>query len=97
MADNVNHPAHYETAGIECIDAMEITQGTEAVISFCECNAFKYLWRHKRKNRVEDLQKAVWYLNKAIELHKKNALKPAAEPVYNEVTEDVMQDILRQA
>ena len=29
MSDNINHPSHYETEGIECIDAMEITQGRE--------------------------------------------------------------------
>lgn len=72
MNDNVNHPSHYETAGIECIDAMEITQGKEAVKNFCICNAFKYLWRHKRKNKLEDIKKAVWYLNKLIELEDEN-------------------------
>jgi len=68
MTDNINHPAHYETDGIECIDAMQITQGLEAVMDFCVCNAFKYLWRHRRKNGTEDIKKAVWYLNKYIEL-----------------------------
>lgn len=29
MSDVINHPAHYETAGVECIEAMEITQGRE--------------------------------------------------------------------
>ncbi|MEI3223940.1 MAG: DUF3310 domain-containing protein [Gemmiger sp.] len=33
-----------------------------------ECNAFKYLYRAKRKNGLEDMKKAVWYLNKYIEL-----------------------------
>lgn len=27
MADNVNHPAHYETGRFECIDVMVETQG----------------------------------------------------------------------
>ena len=47
---------------------MEITQGRGAVKSFCLCNAFKYLWRHNRKNGVEDIKKARWYLDKYIEL-----------------------------
>lgn len=48
---------------------MIASQGKESVISFCLCNAFKYIWRCKHKKRlVEDLQKAQWYLNKAIEL-----------------------------
>ena len=67
--DNVNHPSHYETNGIECIDAMVASQGAECVMNYCLCNAFKYIWRcqHKGK-RVEDIQKAVWYLNKWQEL-----------------------------
>lgn len=66
MSDVINHPAHYETAGIECIEAMELTQGREAVKDFCLCNAYKYLWRHKNKNGLEDLKKARWYLDRYI-------------------------------
>lgn len=70
-ADNVEHPAHYTGGSIECIDAMAETQGVEAVKNFCICNAFKYLWRHDKKNGVEDVKKAAWYLNKFIELEEK--------------------------
>lgn len=66
--DPVNHPSHYETGKFECIEIMEEVFGTEAVKDFCICNAFKYLYRHKRKNGIEDLKKAVWYLNKVIGL-----------------------------
>lgn len=69
--DNVQHPAHYIGGSIECIDAMAETQGVEAVKNFCICNAFKYLWRHGKKNGVEDVKKAAWYLNKFIELEEK--------------------------
>lgn len=64
--DPVNHPAHYTSGGIECIDAMQAAFGAEAVKDFCLCNAFKYLWRHRNKNGVEDLKKARWYLNRLI-------------------------------
>ena len=64
MSDNVNHPSHYETGKFECIEVMMETQGKEAVKSFCVCNAFKYLYRHKNKNELEDIKKAVWYLKK---------------------------------
>lgn len=63
MADNVNHPSHYETGQFECIDVMVETQGVEATMNFCVCNALKYIYRHKRKNGIEDIQKAIWYLN----------------------------------
>ena len=65
-ADPVNRPAHYTSGGIECIDAMQAAFGDEAVKDFCLCNAFKYLWRHRQKNGVEDLKKARWYLNRLI-------------------------------
>ena len=64
--DPVNLPAHYTSGGIECIDAMQAAFGDEAVKDFCLCNAFKYLWRHRQKNGVEDLKKARWYLNRLI-------------------------------
>ena len=41
---------------------------TEAVKDFCLCNAFKYIWRTKNKNGIEDIDKAIWYLNKYKEL-----------------------------
>lgn len=72
MADNVNHPSHYETGNFECIDVMVETQGVAAVQNFCICNAFKYLYRHKRKNGCEDIQKAIRYLNKYVELEGNN-------------------------
>ena len=64
--DPVNRPAHYTSGGIECIDAMQAAFGAEVVKDFCLCNAFKYLWRHRSKNGVEDLKKARWYLNRLI-------------------------------
>lgn len=67
--DVVNHPQHYELPnGLECIDAMVATLGRETVMAFCKANAFKYLWRHERKNGAEDVEKARWYLNKWHEL-----------------------------
>ena len=66
--DAVNHPNHYKIGDIECIDVMLATQGVDAVINFCVCNSFKYIYRHVNKNGLEDIRKAKWYLNKALEL-----------------------------
>lgn len=71
FSDNVNHPSHYTQGGIECIDAMESAYGTEAVIMFCMCNAFKYQWRFNKKNGREDILKCQWYQNKMVELQNK--------------------------
>lgn len=66
----VNNPDHYTQGGIECIDAMESTFGKGPVYWFSRCNAFKYLWRAGLKdNELQDLQKAEWYLKKAISLY----------------------------
>lgn len=65
-ADNVNHPSHY-TGKYECIDVMQDVFGDEATNDFCLCNAFKYIWRARKKNGLEDVKKAVWYLNKYVE------------------------------
>ena len=62
--DNVNHPSHYNEGQIECIDALKAaTTGLEGIEAFCTANAIKYLWRWKYKNGVEDLNKAIWYIN----------------------------------
>lgn len=60
--ESVEHPTHYTGTSIECIDAMTETQGEEAVKNFCICNAFKYLWRHNKKNGVEDVKRlpGIW-------------------------------------
>lgn len=59
--DNVNHPKHYNQGKYECIDVVEDLWGSEC--PFAIFNAFKYIWRYKDKeNSVEDLKKAVFYL-----------------------------------
>lgn len=69
MSDTVNHPPHYTAGGVECIDALTAaTVGLEGIEAVCTANAIKYLWRWKRKNGVEDLRKARWYLDRLISL-----------------------------
>lgn len=67
--DPVNRPEHYANTKVECIDAMIELFGVEAVKSYCACAVFKYLWRRKDKdNEEQDIQKALWYFDKAKEL-----------------------------
>ena len=65
--DNVNQPQHYASQSIECIVAMEAMLSTEEFIGYLRGNIFKYQWRYKQKNGIEDLKKAQWYQNKLIE------------------------------
>lgn len=61
-ADNVNHPAHYKTGGIETIDFIE-AKG----LTYNLGNVVKYITRADHKgNKLEDLKKAQWYLNREI-------------------------------
>ena len=68
--DRVNHPSHYTShpSGVECITITEH-------YDFCVGNAIKYLWRCGLKveegmtpkdKEIEDLKKAVYYINRKI-------------------------------
>lgn len=97
MSDNVNHPAHYETNGIECIDAMIASQGAEAVRSYCVCNAFKYIWRHQHKGKSdEDIQKAIWYLNRYLNLYEQKDEPKAHEQKDKPDDLDYLLESIRQ-
>ena len=62
QADPVNHPAHYKIGGIETIDFIE-AKG----LTYHLGNAVKYISRADHKgNRLQDLQKAKWYIDRAI-------------------------------
>jgi Protein of unknwon function (DUF3310) len=70
MSDSVNHPPHYNQDPIETIDFVDQTcrhyPGEEA---FSIGNALRYLARGPHKNnKIEDVRKAIWYLNHAATL-----------------------------
>lgn len=66
MPDLVNHPPHYTTGSIECIEAIEASMTPEAFKGFLKGNCIKYLYRHENKNGLEDLKKCKWYLDRLI-------------------------------
>ena len=64
MSDMVNHPDHYTDGGIETIDFIEAKK-----LPYHLGNAVKYVSRAGKKNpekTIEDLQKAIWYINRYI-------------------------------
>ena len=75
MESRVNGPAHYTQGPIHCIDAMISAFGTDAVVTFCLLNAFKYTWRSTTHERgvVENVQKGMYYMKKASELKQLSA------------------------
>ena len=67
--DVVNQPSHYNSGGIECIEAIEESMTKEAFKGYLKGNVQKYMWRYEMKGKpAEDLKKARWYLNKLIEV-----------------------------
>lgn len=67
MHDAVNHPEHYAQGKVECIDAIEsATTGLVGIEAVLTGQVMKYMWRWKRKNGIEDLQKAQFYLTQLI-------------------------------
>lgn len=79
MDNNVNHPQHYNDhpSGIECIVIARH-------YGFAIGNAIKYLWRaglkkdasmSDKQKEIEDLEKAVWYINDRIQQLKNEQLE----------------------
>jgi hypothetical protein len=64
----VNHPRHYQGKKYEVIDIIE-----DFDLSFSLGNSIKYILRAGKKNElaVQDLNKAIWYLQREIERIKK--------------------------
>lgn len=57
---SIDHPAHYQSKGIEAIDVIDAFD-----LDFCLGNAIKYILRAGRKDKetkLQDIEKAMWYL-----------------------------------
>lgn len=63
VVDDVNHPTHYASGAVECIEAIEASMSSEAFKGFLKGNVQKYMWRYEQKGGAESLEKAQWYLN----------------------------------
>ena len=76
----VSHPAHYQSeTGLEVIDVIEaFTFDLKGIEATDTGNVIKYICRWKNKNGIQDLKKAMWYLQHLIEhvekLEKENAI-----------------------
>lgn len=61
--DMINNPSHYQGNVLEVIDVIE-----DFHLNFSLGNAVKYILRaNKKKNKIEDLQKAIWYIQREIQ------------------------------
>ena len=66
--DEVNNPKHYTSGKIEALDIIEdSTKDLNGLEAFAIGSALKYLVRFDKKNDpIQDLQKAVFYIEKVI-------------------------------
>lgn len=72
--ETVNHPKHYNSGKIEVIEFLE-----DQKLDFHCANAVKYICRAGRKDptkEVEDLKKAIWYLQRKIEVLSPDPRRP---------------------
>ena len=76
--DPVNHPNHYTFGSIEVIDYIRDKMTPEEFQGYCMGNVLKYVSRHKHKNGIEDLNKAMVYLQWLIESEAANIKTTAA-------------------
>lgn len=68
--DPVNHPKHYLSTGVQCPECGHGLETIDIIESqgYRVGNALKYVFRHKDKgNPVQDLSKAIWYLQREIQ------------------------------
>ena len=59
---NVESPSHYKGGDIEAIDALRSMLGDD-IEQYYIGNVFKYIWRYRQKNGIEDLKKARVHLD----------------------------------
>jgi hypothetical protein len=65
MSDPINHPAHYTSGSVECIDAIAAALGHDGFVAFLRGQVIKYQWRLGLKDApAQDAAKAVWYANR---------------------------------
>lgn len=62
--NNAIEPKHYTDLAISPLEYIEANEGE---FTWCIANVIKYVSRYKRKNGLEDLKKAQWYLSHEIE------------------------------
>ena len=65
MTDPIN-PDHYRRGAIEAIDFLQDTFTPQQFEGYLRGNAMKYLIRYDKKNGLEDVQKAQWYIERLV-------------------------------
>ena len=83
----VSHPSHYMSdSGLETIDVIEaFTKDLDGIEAYDTGNVIKYICRWKNKGGVQDLEKAMWYIQHLID-HEDSVIR--AEELRNKLDDD---------
>ena len=75
MEKDAINPNHYKTGDVEAIEAIKASMTQEAFLGYLKGNVLKYVWRFEKKNRLEDLKKANWYLTRLTNEYQANTIQ----------------------
>lgn len=80
----VNHPSHYGGKD-NLYEAIKVIEAWN--LGFCLGNVVKYLSRAGKKSdkKLEDLEKARWYLDREIEILKQNSNQESQQVLYRTI------------
>ncbi len=93
MHDPVDHPNHYTNGNIETIDYIQDTLTSDEFRGYIKGNVLKYVSRERYKGGLEDIRKAIWYLNRYVEsVEKTNDIASIADALTPLSTKPIVPD-----
>lgn len=93
MEEKVNHPKHYNSLPAVCDKCGDTIECIEVVrhFNFNLGNVIKYIWRAAHKgNPLEDLKKALWYLQDEIAFFEKEMIERKESDYTQEAKEKII-------
>ena len=96
MSDAIN-PDHYKHGGIETIEYIRAKMSKEEFYGYIKGNAMKYISRVDKKSdklldKIEDLKKAQWYIERMIQVHQEEIAVLEAKMRQDEWIDDALND-----
>lgn len=96
MSDNIN-PEHYKSGGIETIEYIRAKMSKEEFYGYIKGNVIKYVSRVDKKSdkildKIDDLKKAQWYLERMIQVHQEEIVVLEAKMRQDEWIDDPLID-----
>ena len=96
MSDSIN-PEHYKSGGIETIEYIRAKMTKEEFYGYIKGNVMKYVSRVDKKSdklldKIDDLKKAQWYLERMIQVHQEEIAVLEAKMRQDEWIDDALND-----